>query len=101
MPWPKQPQVSATDNISKRWNSTENDVSKNQSSADTAIRLLNTSILDSADLSSFRALGAEDIQTPWHWRIEIYNQEIWLRPTSPGLWSLDARPKRSQWINRH
>ncbi|GFV95917.1 integrase catalytic domain-containing protein [Trichonephila clavipes] len=34
--------VFVRNNISKRWNTTENDVSKNQSSADSAIRLLNT-----------------------------------------------------------
>ncbi|GFW28201.1 hypothetical protein TNCV_4499311 [Trichonephila clavipes] len=34
--------VSVRNNISKRWNTTENDVSKNQSSADYAIRLPNT-----------------------------------------------------------
>ncbi|GFW67298.1 hypothetical protein TNCV_3337991 [Trichonephila clavipes] len=39
--------VSVRNNISKRWNTTENDVSKNQSSADSAIRLPNTSILNS------------------------------------------------------
>ncbi|GFW51317.1 hypothetical protein TNCV_3254461 [Trichonephila clavipes] len=39
--------VSVRNNISKRWNNTENDVSKNQSSADSAIRLPNTSILNS------------------------------------------------------
>ncbi|GFV19026.1 uncharacterized protein TNCV_4759111 [Trichonephila clavipes] len=35
--------VSVRNNISKRWNTIENDVSKNQSSADSAIRLPNTS----------------------------------------------------------
>ncbi|GFT89959.1 hypothetical protein TNCV_4592641 [Trichonephila clavipes] len=40
-------QVVVKNNISKRWNTTENDVSKNQSSADSAIRLPNTSILNS------------------------------------------------------
>ncbi|GFV76818.1 uncharacterized protein TNCV_4730381 [Trichonephila clavipes] len=35
--------VSVRNNISKRWNTTENDGSKNQSSADSAIRLPNTS----------------------------------------------------------
>ncbi|GFV74061.1 cilia-and flagella-associated protein 57 [Trichonephila clavipes] len=39
--------VSVRNNISKRWNTTENDVSKNQSSADSVIRLPNTSILNS------------------------------------------------------
>ncbi|GFX89155.1 hypothetical protein TNCV_20511 [Trichonephila clavipes] len=39
--------VSVRNNISKGWNTTENDVSKNQSSADSAIRLPNTSILNS------------------------------------------------------
>ncbi|GFT71806.1 hypothetical protein TNCV_3018501, partial [Trichonephila clavipes] len=34
--------VSVRNNISKRWNTTENDVSKNPSSADSAIRLPNT-----------------------------------------------------------
>ncbi|GFY19266.1 hypothetical protein TNCV_4226301 [Trichonephila clavipes] len=34
--------VSVRNNISKRWNTTENDVFKNQSSADSAIRLPNT-----------------------------------------------------------
>ncbi|GFS76811.1 integrase catalytic domain-containing protein [Trichonephila clavipes] len=42
-------------NISKRWNTTENDGSKNQSSADFAIRLPNTSILNSnaADITEY------------------------------------------------
>ncbi|GFW26675.1 hypothetical protein TNCV_2850651 [Trichonephila clavipes] len=40
-------QVAVRNNISKRWNTTENDVSKNESSADSAIRLPNTSILNS------------------------------------------------------
>ncbi|GFX33661.1 hypothetical protein TNCV_1933281 [Trichonephila clavipes] len=39
--------VSVRNNISKRWNTTENDASKNQSSADSAIRLPNISILNS------------------------------------------------------
>ncbi|GFW26168.1 hypothetical protein TNCV_3396641 [Trichonephila clavipes] len=39
--------VSVKSNISKRWNTTENNVSKNQSSADSALRLPNTSILNS------------------------------------------------------
>ncbi|GFU91622.1 hypothetical protein TNCV_2543841 [Trichonephila clavipes] len=34
--------VSVRSNISKRWNTTKNDVSKNQSSADSALRLPNT-----------------------------------------------------------
>ncbi|GFW53237.1 hypothetical protein TNCV_3294841 [Trichonephila clavipes] len=33
---------------------------------------------------SFRALGADDLHPPWHWRIEIYNQKIWLSPAYPG-----------------
>ncbi|GFX49438.1 hypothetical protein TNCV_3342161 [Trichonephila clavipes] len=47
--------VSVRNNISKRWNTTENDESKNQSSADSAIRLLNTSILNSnaADITEY------------------------------------------------
>ncbi|GFW52599.1 hypothetical protein TNCV_405271 [Trichonephila clavipes] len=47
--------VSVKNNISKRWNTTENDVSKNQSSADSAIRLPNTSILNSnaADITEY------------------------------------------------
>ncbi|GFU59660.1 hypothetical protein TNCV_3186301 [Trichonephila clavipes] len=47
--------VSVRNNISKRWNTTENDVSKNQSSADSAIRLPNTSILNSnaADITEY------------------------------------------------
>ncbi|GFW53569.1 hypothetical protein TNCV_4814751 [Trichonephila clavipes] len=47
--------VSVRNNISKRWNTTENDVSKNQSSADSAIRLRNTSILNSnaADITKY------------------------------------------------
>ncbi|GFV59752.1 uncharacterized protein TNCV_1908231 [Trichonephila clavipes] len=39
-------QVAVRNNISKRSNTTENDVSKTQSSADTAIRLPKTSILN-------------------------------------------------------
>ncbi|GFV59110.1 hypothetical protein TNCV_649991 [Trichonephila clavipes] len=42
MPWPKRSQISVRNIISKKWNTTENDVSKKQSSADTAIRLPNT-----------------------------------------------------------
>ncbi|GFX82328.1 transposable element Tcb1 transposase [Trichonephila clavipes] len=47
--------VSVRKNISKRWNTTENIVSKNQSSADSAIRLSNTSILNSnaADITEY------------------------------------------------
>ncbi|GFV55938.1 hypothetical protein TNCV_7361 [Trichonephila clavipes] len=47
--------VSVRNNISKSWNTTENDVSKNQSSADSAIRLPNTSILNSnaADITEY------------------------------------------------
>ncbi|GFV48200.1 hypothetical protein TNCV_2345011 [Trichonephila clavipes] len=47
--------VSVRNNISKRWNTTENDVSKNQSSADSAIRLPNTSTLNSnaADITEY------------------------------------------------
>ncbi|GFV18130.1 hypothetical protein TNCV_169341 [Trichonephila clavipes] len=47
--------VSVRNNISKRWNTTENDVSKNQSSADSAIRPPNTSILNSnaADITEY------------------------------------------------
>ncbi|GFW89071.1 hypothetical protein TNCV_2685051 [Trichonephila clavipes] len=47
--------VSVRNNHSKRWNTTENDVSKYQSSADTAIRLTNTSILNSnaADITEY------------------------------------------------
>ncbi|GFT49203.1 hypothetical protein TNCV_2860411 [Trichonephila clavipes] len=45
--------VSVRNNISKRWNTTEIDVSKNQSSADSAVRLPNTSILisNAADIT--------------------------------------------------
>ncbi|GFY23440.1 hypothetical protein TNCV_3941331 [Trichonephila clavipes] len=39
----------------------------------------------SVDLSSFRALGAEDLQAPWQWRIT--NPKVW--PAYP-----DPRPKR-------
>ncbi|GFY14300.1 hypothetical protein TNCV_1020651 [Trichonephila clavipes] len=47
--------VSVRKNVSKRWNTTENDSSKNQSSADSAIRLPNTSILNSnaADITEY------------------------------------------------
>ncbi|GFW57834.1 uncharacterized protein TNCV_2927531 [Trichonephila clavipes] len=47
--------VSVRNNILKKWNTTENDVSKNQSSADSAIRLPNTSILNSnaADITEY------------------------------------------------
>ncbi|GFW28306.1 hypothetical protein TNCV_4639731 [Trichonephila clavipes] len=47
--------VSVGNNISKRWNTTENDGSKNQSSADSAIRLPNTSIPNSnaADITEY------------------------------------------------
>ncbi|GFV63020.1 histone-lysine N-methyltransferase SETMAR [Trichonephila clavipes] len=47
--------VSVRNNISKRWNTTENDGSKNQSSADSAIRLPNTSIPNSnaADITEY------------------------------------------------
>ncbi|GFW84742.1 hypothetical protein TNCV_1814721 [Trichonephila clavipes] len=47
--------VSVRNNISKRWSTTENDVSKNQSSADSAIRLPNTSTLNSnaADITEY------------------------------------------------
>ncbi|GFW38846.1 uncharacterized protein TNCV_3882131 [Trichonephila clavipes] len=47
--------VSVRSNISKRWNTTENDGSKNQSSSDSAIRLPNTSILNSnaADITEY------------------------------------------------
>ncbi|GFT39301.1 hypothetical protein TNCV_2422191 [Trichonephila clavipes] len=35
---------------------------------------------------------------PWHWRIEIYNQKIWLSPAYPGyfgsLWALGTHHKR-------
>ncbi|PRD25115.1 UNVERIFIED_CONTAM: hypothetical protein NCL1_41842 [Trichonephila clavipes] len=41
MPWKMRSQVSVRNNISKKWNPTENDVSKNQSSADSTIRLPN------------------------------------------------------------
>ncbi|GFX61477.1 hypothetical protein TNCV_823831 [Trichonephila clavipes] len=55
----------------------------------------------SADLSSFRALGAENLQVPWHWRIEIYNQKIWLSPAYPGASGpLGAAPS-AQWIDRY
>ncbi|GFX18547.1 hypothetical protein TNCV_3371201 [Trichonephila clavipes] len=47
IPWQMRSQVAVRNNISKRGNTTENDVSKNQSSADSAIRLPNTSILNS------------------------------------------------------
>ncbi|GFS47963.1 hypothetical protein TNCV_3599231 [Trichonephila clavipes] len=47
--------VSVRNNISKRWNTTENDASQNQFSADSAIRLPNTSILNSnaADITEY------------------------------------------------
>ncbi|GFS88801.1 hypothetical protein TNCV_1000181 [Trichonephila clavipes] len=47
--------VSVRNNISKRWNTTENDVSKNQSSDESAIRIPNTSILNSnaADITEY------------------------------------------------
>ncbi|GFU48616.1 hypothetical protein TNCV_1439851 [Trichonephila clavipes] len=47
--------VSVRNNISKRWITTEKDVSKNLSSADSAIRLPNTSILNSnaADITEY------------------------------------------------
>ncbi|GFS65556.1 hypothetical protein TNCV_2469381 [Trichonephila clavipes] len=47
--------VSVRSNISKRWNITENNVFKNQSSADSALRLPNTSILNSnaADITEY------------------------------------------------
>ncbi|GFW35219.1 uncharacterized protein TNCV_1695341 [Trichonephila clavipes] len=50
--------VSVRNNVSKRWNTTGNDVSKNQSSADSAIRLPNTSILNSnaADITEYISL---------------------------------------------
>ncbi|GFW82259.1 hypothetical protein TNCV_3817401 [Trichonephila clavipes] len=46
---------SVRSNISKRWNTTENDVSKNQSLADSALRLPNSSILNSnaADITEY------------------------------------------------
>ncbi|GFS89415.1 hypothetical protein TNCV_1809471 [Trichonephila clavipes] len=47
---------------------------------------------NSADLSSFRAQGAEDLQVPVQCRIEIYNQTIWLSPVYPGPWAY--APKR-------
>ncbi|GFT57105.1 hypothetical protein TNCV_1691531 [Trichonephila clavipes] len=55
MPWPKRSQVAVINNSSERWNTTENDVSKNQSSSDTANRLPNTSILNSnvADITEY------------------------------------------------
>ncbi|GFW61388.1 hypothetical protein TNCV_4137051 [Trichonephila clavipes] len=50
--------VSVRSNISKRWNTTENDVSKNQSSADSALRLPNTSNLNSnaAEITEYISL---------------------------------------------
>ncbi|GFY20800.1 hypothetical protein TNCV_1120341 [Trichonephila clavipes] len=47
--------VSVRNNISKRLNTAENDVSKNQSSADSVIRLPNTSVLNSnaADITEY------------------------------------------------
>ncbi|GFT05827.1 hypothetical protein TNCV_3926041 [Trichonephila clavipes] len=47
--------VSVRNNISKRWNTTDYDGSKNQSSADSAIRLPNASILNSnaADITEY------------------------------------------------
>ncbi|GFW72305.1 uncharacterized protein TNCV_703421 [Trichonephila clavipes] len=47
--------VAVRNNISKRWNTTENDVPKNLSSDDSAIRLPNTSILNSnvADITEY------------------------------------------------
>ncbi|GFW86143.1 hypothetical protein TNCV_1969511 [Trichonephila clavipes] len=47
-------QVSVRTNISKRWNTAENDAYKNQSSADSAIRLPNTSLLNSSIDLKFR-----------------------------------------------
>ncbi|PRD21958.1 UNVERIFIED_CONTAM: hypothetical protein NCL1_50392 [Trichonephila clavipes] len=49
MPWSKRSQDATRNNISKRWNTTENDVPKNQPSADTAIRFLNSSIADKTE----------------------------------------------------
>ncbi|GFW20888.1 transposable element Tc3 transposase [Trichonephila clavipes] len=46
MPWQMRYQVAMKNNSLKRWNTTENDVSKNQFSAYFAIRLPNTSILN-------------------------------------------------------
>ncbi|GFX73450.1 hypothetical protein TNCV_3402611 [Trichonephila clavipes] len=61
--------VSVRNNISKRWNTTENDVSKNQSSADSAIRLPNTSILNSnaADITEYFL----DVYTKLHYAKHI------------------------------
>ncbi|GFU44536.1 hypothetical protein TNCV_1506501 [Trichonephila clavipes] len=43
--------------------------------------------------------GAEDLQgLPWHWRIEIYNQKIWLSPAYLGPWVLAPS---SQWVNQY
>ncbi|GFV55131.1 hypothetical protein TNCV_2623521 [Trichonephila clavipes] len=41
----------------------------------------------SVGLSSFRALDAEDPMTAWHWRIEMYNQKLWLSSVYPGPWA--------------
>ncbi|GFT71044.1 hypothetical protein TNCV_33811 [Trichonephila clavipes] len=48
MPWQKHSPVAVRNNISKRWNTTENNAPKNQSSVDTAIRPPNISILNSS-----------------------------------------------------
>ncbi|GFX68784.1 uncharacterized protein TNCV_4070281 [Trichonephila clavipes] len=49
MPRQKRSQVDVRNNISKKWNTTENDVSQNQSSADTAIRLRIQKLLGAVD----------------------------------------------------
>ncbi|GFW37017.1 hypothetical protein TNCV_5019151 [Trichonephila clavipes] len=56
MTWPKHSQVAVRNNISKRWNTADNDVSKNQSSADTAIRLPNTKIRETKPCPGSREL---------------------------------------------
>ncbi|GFY32258.1 hypothetical protein TNCV_3557661 [Trichonephila clavipes] len=37
---------------------------------------MTSGLAPSASLWSFRALGAEILQSLWHWRIEIYNQKM-------------------------
>ncbi|GFX27261.1 hypothetical protein TNCV_3340731 [Trichonephila clavipes] len=61
MSWPKHSQVAGINNISKRRNATENNVlvSKNQSSANTTIRLPNTST---------RAIRKVTAVWPWRWK---------------------------------
>ncbi|GFV91225.1 hypothetical protein TNCV_897461 [Trichonephila clavipes] len=57
-------QVAVRNNISKSWNTTENDVSKNQSSAHSAIRLPNTSLEISEFLHKFPEESRESRTPP-------------------------------------